>query len=168
MSSAPADPEPPRRQSSGSNKRQRGRVVSVRLTADEDAALLAKAQAAGLSLGSYMRMCALGGAGPRARRSVSVDAQLLATAVAQLNKAGSNLNQVARALNFGQPAYQAFSIEALAEVRQAVAQIRAAVGRTDKTPGPAAEPGRPRSSSQSGSQARPHFQTRDTPTRDAA
>ena len=50
-------------------------------------------------MSSYGRASLLGKPGPRARRSPTLNAELLAHAVAQLNKVGSNLNQIARVLN---------------------------------------------------------------------
>lgn len=121
----------PRR--SGSETRRRGKgAVLVRLLPEERALLETKADAASLSLAAYLRACGLGDAGPRARRRPPVNAELLARAVAQLNKVGSNLNQIAHALNAGRSHYEAFNIETLAEVRQAVAEIRKAVGRKDR------------------------------------
>jgi len=121
----------PRR--SGSETRQRANgAVLVRLLPDERARIEAKARAAGLSLAAYLRACALGDAGPRARRSAPVNAELLARATAQLNKVGSNLNQIAHALNGKDSPYEVFSVETLAEVRQAVADIREAVGRRER------------------------------------
>ena len=68
---------------------------------------------------------------PRARRSPPINTELLAHAVAALNKAGSNLNQVARILNSAQAAGAKESLAALAEVRAAAATIRELVGRVD-------------------------------------
>ena len=71
-------PQPKRR--SGSQKRQRQHVKRCRY-------------------GAYIRACTIGGEGPRARRRLSIDREALARAVVEFNRAGSNLNQVARALN---------------------------------------------------------------------
>ena len=117
-------------QRSGSQKRQRHRTIGVSVTPEEHAAIAVKARASGKSQAAYLRACALGSPGPRARRSPPVNAALLALAVAQLNKAGSNLNQVARALNAAGAtlaANEAFT--ALAETRAAVVQIRELTGR---------------------------------------
>jgi hypothetical protein len=133
MSAAPPSTPPASRSgASGSEKRQRGKVISVRVSPDEETALLAKAQAAGLSLGSYLRACALGEAGPRAKRSPPVNALLLAHAVAELNKAGSNLNQIARVVNTAGLFDPRDTSEVLDQVRGAVAEIRTAVGRKER------------------------------------
>jgi hypothetical protein len=132
--SAPSGPEAiaPRSRRSGSNKRQRGVPVSMRLLPSERAEVETRARAAGLSIGSYLRASALGSSGPRARRSPPVNAEALAHAVAQLNKAGNNLNQIARVLNAGRAAGARESLAALAETRAAVARILEIVGRKDR------------------------------------
>ena len=61
-----------------------------------------------------------------------MNAELLAHAVAQLNKAGSNLNQIARILNAGQAAGSREAFEALADTRAAVVRILDIVGRKDR------------------------------------
>lgn len=82
-----------------SEARQRAARVTVRFLPEEHIELEARAAAAGLSPSAYLRACALGDAGPRARRSPTVERSLAAQAIAELNKAGSNLNQIARAVN---------------------------------------------------------------------
>jgi len=124
-------PPPLSPRTSGSEKRQR-RGYSIRLLPDEHAAIVGKARAAGMSFASYMRACALGDAGPRARRSPTLNAELLAYAVAALNKIGSNLNQIARILNAGRAAGARESVEALNETRAAIARILEIVGRKDR------------------------------------
>ncbi len=108
------------------------RVFSIRLSPEEHHAIEAKARASGLSIASYLRACALGTTGPRARRSPSVNAELLAHAVAALNRVGSNVNQIAHVLNAGQSVGAAEAVSTLAEIRAVLAQIRAAVARTDR------------------------------------
>jgi hypothetical protein len=117
---------------SGSNKRQRGAPVSIRLLPEERVELEMRAREAGLSIGSYLRACALGSPGPRAKRSPPVNAEALARAVAELNKAGSNLNQIARILNSAQAVGSKESLATLAETRAAVARILEIVGRKDR------------------------------------
>jgi hypothetical protein len=82
-------------------KRQRQHVEQFRTDDAEHTQLVAKSRAAGLSVGAYVRACALGDAGPRARRRATVDRELLAINNAALNRVGSNLNQIAKALNQG-------------------------------------------------------------------
>lgn len=117
----------PRR--SGSEKRQRGAPVSVRLSDEERAEVKRRATAAGLSVGSYLRLAGLDAAGIRARRAPTVNAELLAQAVAALNKVGSNLNQIAHILNAGKAAGATEAVMTLHETRAVVRQIAALTGK---------------------------------------
>jgi hypothetical protein len=84
-------------------------------------------------LASYLRTCAIGHPGPRARRSPSIEIEALAQAVAGLNKVGSNLNQIAKVLNASGSVSLAHSAFAtLSETRAAVIQILDIVGRRDR------------------------------------
>lgn len=123
---------PPLPLRSGSQKRQRDKSLQIALTAEELTAVREFAAAAGLSPSSYGRAVLLGTPGPRARRSPPLNAELLAHAVAQLNKAGSNLNQIARVLNSGQAAGSREALAALADTRAAVIRILDIVGRKDR------------------------------------
>jgi len=111
-----------------SEARQRAARVTVRFLPDEHAELEARASAAGLSPSAYLRACALGDAGPRARRSPTVERSLAAQAIAELNKAGSNLNQIARAVNMEQWPGTSSVTTAADAVRQAATQILQAFG----------------------------------------
>ncbi|MGO9985384.1 MAG: plasmid mobilization protein [Rhodomicrobium sp.] len=91
-----ANQEKPKRRS---ESRQRAKRETVRFLDEEHAAIQAKADAAGLSFGAYLRACALGDAGPRAQRSPTIERGLASQAIAELNKAGSNLNQITHAIN---------------------------------------------------------------------
>ena len=117
---------------SGSQKRQRVKSLQIALTPDEFTVACERAAAAGLSPSSYGRTLLLGAPGPRARRSPPLNAELLAHAVAQLNKAGSNLNQIARILNSGKAVGSREAVEALTDTRAAVVQILDIVGRRDR------------------------------------
>ena len=68
---------------------RRTRTIGVRVTGAEEAELRGRAQAARLSMGSYMRRRALG---QRVR---------MAAELRELNRIGVNLNQMARAMNSG-------------------------------------------------------------------
>src|SRR5262249_52304177 len=107
----------------------RNRFVALRLSEDEYRLLAEYSRRAGLARGGYLRAVALGSPGPRARRVPPVNIEALARAVAQLNRAGNNLNQIAKLLNAARASGAKESLEALAETRSAVAQIVAAVGR---------------------------------------
>jgi hypothetical protein len=118
---------------SGSQKRQRVKSLQIALTLEEFMVVRERAADAGLSLSSYGRAALLGGPGPRARRSPPLNAELLAHAVAQLNKAGSNLNQIARILNAGRAVGSKEAVEALADTRSAVVRILDIVGRRERS-----------------------------------
>lgn len=85
----------------GSDKRQRGEVIPVRVTPDEKARIDAIADRAGYTRAAFMRAAALGDAGPRAQRRPPADHVILRQILGQLGSLGNNLNQIARALNSG-------------------------------------------------------------------
>lgn len=82
-----------------SERRQRTAGILVRVTGEEKAEIDARAQAAGLTAGGFLRAAGLGGKTPRSLPRTPIDRELLAEAVAELNRVGNNLNQIARALN---------------------------------------------------------------------
>lgn len=111
--------DPARKSRSGSEQRQRSAAPArVRLTPDERAQLDAAAERASLPVGAFIRLQCLGEAGPRAARRPPVERAALSQLLGQLGKAGSNLNQIARALNMGE--------EPPADIAAAVAAIREA------------------------------------------
>jgi hypothetical protein len=73
--------------------------ISIRCTAKDHAVIDENATRAGLSIGAYLRVLALGTAGPRAVRRPPVERQELARLLGHLGKVGSNLNQLAHAFN---------------------------------------------------------------------
>lgn len=77
-------------------ERRTATLPPVRVTDSELAGLALQAEAAGLSLTEFIRQRAL--TGRVVSRSPSADAQLLA----ELNRIGVNLNQIAYRLNSGQ------------------------------------------------------------------
>jgi hypothetical protein len=126
---AKVTPSPTR---SGSQKRQRVKSLQIAMTPEEFLVVCERATVAGLSPSSYGRAVLLGTPGPRARRSPPLNAELLAHAVAQLNKAGSNLNQIAHILNAGRAVGSKEAVEALTDTRAAVVLILDIVGRRDR------------------------------------
>jgi hypothetical protein len=130
---SPAPPQPHSKRS-GSQKRIRQHKIPVACNDEEFCQIDDRAHEVGLSRPSYLRACAIGAPGPRARRSPPVNAEALGKAIAALNKVGSNLNQIAHGLNAG----GGFSLvlqecfAALAEVRAAAASIRAVVMERDR------------------------------------
>ena len=124
MSDAPETNRVTRR----SEHRQRGKIVPTRFLPEEHAELEARAAEVGLSSSAYLRSCALGDAGPRARRSPTLDRELAARAIAELNKAGSNLNQIARAVNMKEWPGTSSMMEAADAVTRAANQVLQAFG----------------------------------------
>lgn len=122
-------PTTPVQRRSGSQKRARSFKLQIALDAAERATAQAKAAQAGLSLSSFGRAALLGNAGQRAKRAPVVNAELLAQAIAALNKVGSNLNQIAHILNAGKAAGATEAVMTLHETRAVVRQIAALTGR---------------------------------------
>ena len=91
-------PAPKRRKSEA---RQRSELVFARLTGEEKALFLARADKAGLAAAAFLRAAAIGDAGPRAQKKVHADAQALRELIGHLGKIGGNLNQIARYLHTG-------------------------------------------------------------------
>jgi hypothetical protein len=119
---------------SGSQKRRRTRHIDVCCDEAEFVIMNDKAKRAGMSNASYLRTLALDTPGPRARRAPPVNAEVLAHAIAALNKVGSNLNQISRVLNSSgaiSTANECFA--ALAETRAAAARILEIVGRKERS-----------------------------------
>ncbi len=112
---------------SGSEKRQRKHVARIRLDDAEFEKLDDRARASGLSIGAYLRACAIETAGVRAKPRPSVDRELLARANADLNRVGNNINQIAHALNSGRDPPLVLA-EAMDELRGALTAIRRAAG----------------------------------------
>lgn len=110
---------------SGSDKRQRGETVTVRLSKDERDALDALASRSGLAAGAFMRAAAFGDAGPRAQRRPPVDHRALRQLLGECGRVGNNLNQIARRLNEGGGA----NIPELKAALAAYLDIRAAILR---------------------------------------
>lgn len=111
-----------------SETRQRSKRETIRFLDEEHAAIRAKAANANLSFGAYLRACALGDAGPRAQRSPTIDRELASQAIAELNKAGSNLNQIAHAVNLKNWPGTSHLLEATGAVKSAALQILRAFG----------------------------------------
>lgn len=94
-------PERPRADRRKSEKRQRTATIFARVTPDEKAAFVARADRAGMAAAAFARAALIGESGPRAQRRVPVDSAALRQVLGHLGKTGSNLNQIARYLNTG-------------------------------------------------------------------
>jgi hypothetical protein len=84
---------------SGSEKRQRTTIVTMRINPQEAAAIRQIARTRGESVSALMRTALLHNR-PRLSR---IDAQAVARLLGQLGKIGSNINQIAYHLNAGRP-----------------------------------------------------------------
>ena len=113
----------------GSDKRQRGRMLSIRLTDAEAERLLEAAGRAGLSLGGYARQQLLDAPPPRASRRPPIERAELARLLAHIGKVGSNINQLAKWGNSGRLVEDPHLAAASADIAELRAAIMAALGR---------------------------------------
>lgn len=113
----------------GSQQRQRQQSVRARVTPDEYAAIEKRARAAGLSTAAYLRACALGDKGPRSQRRPPVELEQFGKAIAELNKIGSNVNQIAHAVNLGKDPDRILLKRMAEELSIAVSELLRAAGR---------------------------------------
>lgn len=113
----------------GSNKRQRGRMLSIRLTDAEAEQLEAAANRAGLSLGGYARQTLLDAPPPRASRRPPIERAELARLLAHVGKLGSNINQLTKYGNMGRLVDDPALAAAAADIAELRAAIMAALGR---------------------------------------
>lgn len=97
-------------------ERRDDRLPNIRVTSAERAAVEAKAAQAGLPLVEFCRRAIL------SRRVTPRQSATDERALVELNRAGVNLNQIARAVNGGRELPADFP-EVLAEVRAAVAKV---------------------------------------------
>ena len=116
--------------SHGSEKRIRDRHITVRLSADERAAVDAAADRAGLTPGSYARQTLLGAPAPRQVRRPPVERKELARLLGAIGKVGGNLNQIAKAVNSGALVYGGEIDAELGSLKEVCAAILAALGRS--------------------------------------
>ena len=113
----------------GSETRQRGKTVTIRVSPDEKASLTAKADRAGLTLASYSRQVLIEARPPRQARRPTIEARSIAKLLAETGRIGSNVNQIARKLNNGSSADTDAIIDAVAAIRIMRDQLLEALGR---------------------------------------
>ena len=124
-----------------SEKRQREKQIKLRCTAEEFAAVTAKASASGMTNAAYARAAMLGDAGPRAQRRLPMDADKFRRVEALHAKYGTNLNQIAKNGNSGHPVdlpELRLALKQWGEIRDLMLE---ALG---KSPPPPAAPTRPK------------------------
>lgn len=105
-------------------KDARNRLIHLRCTDHERAGIKAVSEDAGFSVGAFLRLLALGTAGPRAVRRPPAERAELARILAQLGKIGSNVNQIAKAIHTTR---NLPSWSELAVMRDDIGQMRAAL-----------------------------------------
>ena len=127
--SEPTAPVGTSRKRSGSENRARGGVVAFRVSAEERAELEQAAELAGLSLGSYVRQRVLTAPKTRAVRRPPIEQKLLAQLLGQLGKAGGNIHQILKHMNFGAGVMHDELRSALVSFEEAAAAIMEAMGR---------------------------------------
>lgn len=116
--------------SSGTEKRIRDRVLTVRLTAEERQIVDEAAERAGLVTGSYARQALLGAPAPRQVRRPPVERRELVRLLGELGKVGGNLNQLAKAVHTGVLVYEGEIDAALASLVETRDAILKALGRS--------------------------------------
>jgi hypothetical protein len=107
----------------GTDKRQRDKTVTVRLTKDEHEALESLSSRSGLAVGAFIRAAAFGDSGPRAQRRPPADHRALRQILGLCGRIGNNLNQIAKHLN----ADGQVSLHELKEALTAYLDIRTAI-----------------------------------------
>ena len=127
--SEPAAPVDTSRKRSGSENRARSGVVAFRVSEEERAELEQAAELAGLSLGSYVRQRVLTAPKTRAVRRPPIEQKLLAQLLGQLGKAGGNIHQILKHMNFGAGVMHDELRSALVSFEEAAAAIMEAMGR---------------------------------------
>lgn len=129
MDNSTDKPLSPKRRRSGSETRQRGRLVGIRLSPEECAPLEQGAADAGLTLASHARLILVSAPRTRARRRPPADVVALARLLGQVNVIGSNIHQLLRRVNFGETPLGDEVREALLGYKEMAAAILAAMGR---------------------------------------
>lgn len=112
-----------------SEQRQKNRIANFRVTADEYRQIESNAERGGLTFGSYLRTRALTSPTTRAMRRPMMEKVIMSKLVAGLGRSGSNLNQIARAMNSGETVLIDQIQSALAEHRQILAAVIETLGR---------------------------------------
>ena len=106
-----------------SDKRQRTETLYARVTPEEKAAFIARADNAGMASAAFMRALALGDAGPRAQRRPPADHVAIRKLLGELGRVGNNINQIAHVVNCG----EAPEVPELREALAAYLQLRDAI-----------------------------------------
>jgi hypothetical protein len=116
------------RSRSGSETRKRQPRVTFRLTPEEYGTLQAQAAGHGVTLGSHIRETLLNAPRTRQRRRPLADVAALARTLGELNRVGSNINQIARRINLGETPLAHEIHDSLGGIREILGAIREAMG----------------------------------------
>ena len=100
------------------------RIVTIRFTPEQYEQISEKANRAANDIGPMIRTIVLGSPGPRAVKRPPIEKQLIAKLLGAIGKLGSNVNQIAKALNEGRDAP---SRDDLAQMRADITLMRTAV-----------------------------------------
>lgn len=128
MSTATANEKPLSHRRQASETRKRQQRIAPRVTDEEFAEIDAKANAAGLTVSSYARKILVADARTKSRRRPRADVALLSRTCGELNRIGSNINQIARAVNGGEAWSGGELGTTMTELRGVLALVRAAMG----------------------------------------
>lgn len=118
-----------KKKKSGTNTRQRGGVIGFRVSESERAELEKAAERAGLTLGSYVRARLLSAPKTRAVRRPPIEQKLLAQLLGQLGRAGGNIHQIVKHMNFGSGVMHDELRAALKAFEESAASIMESMGR---------------------------------------
>lgn len=131
MDATPQEKQKPlsHRRKSGSETRQMQKRTTTRWSGAEYDELEKAADAAGLTVGSYIRECILKAPTTRKRRRPSVEVKTLAAILAQLRKMGSNVHQTLKHLNFGETVLRDEFQDSLKSIDQAAGLVMKELGR---------------------------------------
>lgn len=113
----------------GSENRKRQDVIKFRVTPEEKLQIEADAARAGVSTASYARNLLLDAPIPTQAKRIPVETELLKKTLAELNKIGSNINQLARSHNQRRPPYRADVVAALETLNLLILEVLTALGK---------------------------------------
>ena len=113
---------------SGTEQRQKSGQLAFRVSPEERAQIEAAADAAELTVGSFVRAKMLKKSVTKETRRPSIDREILGRALGMLGKVGSNINQIAKHMNSGGHTPAAEILKALNDFAILKEQILKAIG----------------------------------------
>lgn len=113
--------------STGTEKRQRQRIISFRVDKAEHERIKAEADRGGVTVGTFARDVLIGSQAPRRIRRPPTEKAELARILGELGKIGSNVNQLAAKANTG--ALRVLDPMALMQTQECLDEMRDAVMR---------------------------------------